>query len=417
MALDLSFLRKDSIEDIDRRPDLEIAENCNHIDVYYSDLNDNILGLAFELTDSDSNVPDNLNLCSFDAKVADPAHWKNMNYINLRFPKDTKANIETLEINENTDFLEQLTSTEGINTFLVEGNKENDTILTKDSFAKHVRNAISKNNNSPMYLDYCGEKVFDIGIYKYYKKIVITCIGPTNVDTLEDGTVTCSVNNRSSVAIKGYCLFDKYKVINNEYTLVGVDQREDLEKTTLIRLINGVETSERNGIYIDPVNKQIKIDDVEGINSEIDIAAKLTFVDKLGTGEDREITLISNVVRINLFFSWYIEYFTSYTELDEEGSSHPVILFDTEKGNKGWIESNYPGTVPPGTILIYSSKIINTETGINIVAHNPEKQGIFDEYFTIEISDQGFDESADKYIYSVEISTNKDNRISNINIH
>jgi len=411
MALDLSFLRKDLVTDIDRTSDLTIAESCTYIDVYYSDLNDNIIGLAFKLKGDNENDP--LNLCSFEAgrEITDPTFWRNMNYINLRLPKDTKANIETLEINENTDFLEQLTSTEGINTFLVEGNKENDTILTKNSFAKHVRNTISKNNFSPMYLDYFGEKVLDIETFKYYKKIVITCVGPAKVETLENGTVTCSVNNRSSVAIKGYCLFDKYQVINDEYTLIEENLREDLSKTTLVRLIGGIETSDNVGIEIDQSGKQINIDDVDGVNSEINIAAKLTFTNKLGE-EKEEITIVSNIVQINLFFSWYIEYFTSYTQKDDSGTSHPVILFDTTKENAGWTEgyrSDADEENTPGTILVYSSKRI-PETGINVTAdEGGSKQGIFESYFSVEIEDRGFSEEADKFIYAIKIKTKLEN--------
>ena len=91
------------------------------VSFYYSDINDNLQGLAFSIW----NDRKNLNLCANSER-------KDLNYITVNFPKDLVANIET---EHNAEFLESSSNIPGINTFLaVDGEYNSNDYITKDSY-------------------------------------------------------------------------------------------------------------------------------------------------------------------------------------------------------------------------------------------------------------------------------------------
>lgn len=356
-------------------------DTVNCITIYYSNLNEEILGIAgWILPDFDKIVPESLNMCK-------------TTYINLTIP-EVICNISTVCSNSIVDFLESKTTNIGVNMFLAdEGFINSNNPVTKLSYSRYQSQKELMIVEKPLYLDENGEKVFNTTLYKHYKGITIQSsdiLGNQN----DEGDWTYYVGNGTSSSIIGSCVYDLYQVSNSTYTLIGENYTEDLTYANLINL------NESNNVTINNSSKQILFDSEKG-EEGIEIQASISFQSEIGETKGSVITLFSNKLFFNIYFRWTVEYSTNL--VNEDG--HAVLLFDTPAGSTGW-NPDSAGQATNGEIIVYSEKKISPGS-IKIVSE-AGNQDIFDSYFKITKQDGGYDTLNRKYKYILSISTLQD---------
>lgn len=322
----------------------------NIVLIYYSDLSDRVIDWAFVLW----NESGNMNLCK-----------DKLNHITVYFPKETIANIETQITGKTVKYLEENSGTIGVNAFLVAEDSslfDEAELITKDSYYRYARAVISGNNETPLYLDSNGEKVFSISYYKHYKKIDIKSISHVG-DESKDKFIYY-VGAGDVVYIGGTVTYDLYKVSNSLYTLVESDCVSDISETTLVQVGNIT-----NNYTINNGNKTISFEDANE-TERTDFACELTFRAEIGEEKGNQVTIQSNIVEFVTYLNWTVNVGTNYSQ-----DGFYLFLFDTAEGSSGFTRNS------TGTITMTSdSKIDNVVDQIRIVSEN---QSIFDEYFSI----------------------------------
>jgi len=366
--------------------------------VYYGNLNGELQGLAFTLTEDTSDF-------CFDNGI---------NYITVFFPEDTTLNLVNKVSSESSIFLEDKTREVGINSFLA---REEDVfddydLLTKDSYYRYRRNKVSSENITPLFLDRNGEKVYNITTYRHYKSIYIQAINLAG--TQNEKILRYYVGSGNDIGITGVVIYDLYRVINGIYTLVDSDIREDIINTTLYQTKLGtdiiVDDDEKSDNYI--INQSSKIINFkkELESYTVDFIAGLTFTPEIDDEEygyirGQQTIIKSNIIEFITFLRWSAEYSTNvYNESDYI----PVLLFDTKAGDNGWTPEDKNPTRRPGTIILYSDYSVNIEN-IIITSEDESKDIIFNEYFSKKIEDKGYNKNLSKYEYVVTISTKLEN--------
>jgi hypothetical protein len=360
----------------------EGGENRTALYFYYNDINDNLVGLAFIIWGDGEK----LNLCASNKR-------RDLNYINVHFPSDTIGNIETVH---DAKFLECPSNIQGVNTFLaVEGEYENSSYITKDSYKKYIRNLVSLKNNDPLFLNNNGEKVFSITSYKHYKSIEINAVDLVNKET--DGTKTYYIAGDKTASITGVCTYDLYEVSNDVYTLKQADCTEDIDSTTLYRLLADGTLSDGDDLYkIDQINKTITFSS----NSDLErteFFASLSFKSEIGDDAGKTIIVKSNNVRFITYLSWTVEYSTNLVQGDDNGETHALLLFDNTAGNGGW---DIEGNNNAGTIIISSESNVKVDD----IKFTPSNS-IFYSYFDYDIDSDDYDSTNKKYRYKITITT------------
>jgi hypothetical protein len=406
MTLDLSFVDENYTS-------LYLEENLvssmggyrTVIFVYYSDLNDNIVGLAFilcgevETLVSGTKARSPLYLC----------REKGLNYITVRFPSTTVANIDRYLDNEDAAYIENKSNTDGVNTFLaVEGEFSNTDLLTRNSYCRYLRQRNSLKNSSPLYLDSNGEKVYSITTYKHYKKITIdssNVIGNESPDY--PGNYIYYVGNGNSANIEGTCVYDLYRVKNGNYTLIKSDCKEGLLNTALVQVSDMAGTISTTTTSNYSINQNSKIITFTSNSNKVErtnFIADLSFKSEIGDTKGKQVTIKSNVVQFVTYLKWSVEYSSNLGQLDESGNNHIVLLFDTEKGSKGWNPDG--GDNKTGTIIIFSESKVAKEN-IKISSGDASSDTAFTNYFTTAISDGIFDSTNKRYKYTITITTSQ----------
>ena len=386
----------------------EVLEEVTIIQVYYSDLNGERLGEAFQL-----KSPDDMLLCH---KKRDPANYndpvtyltRDLNHITVYFPSTTVADIKTLLSDDNTKFLEKYAGMQGVNTFLAkEGRYEETDYLTKDSYKAYIRDRISLTNSIPLYIDKNGEKVTSISTYKHYKKIEIRSEGDTPQGTSGSKT-KYTINNGGTAIIIGTVFYDLYTVSNGIYTLEKENLREDLSTTTLVQLDST--TGEPLGnttssVEINSFQKTITFNSDQTTETN-DFACLLMFTPEitdpdLGTVAGNSFTIKSNIVEYVTYLRWNVEYGSSLYD-----NGIVVLVFDSTRGSGLWnYESDEEGRKT--CISVFSESNINPQTDIIIT---PEDEERFYNYFEIIFPTEGVFETLNKrWRYDIEIVTIQDN--------
>lgn len=377
---------------------------------YYSDINDNVLGIAFILTGDidENNKISPLDLCTFKV-IGDKLRRRDRNHINFYFPSSIKSNILTARPDSNTEFLERSSNIPGVNIFLSISDDEsssNDLLLTKKSFLKYVRDRKSLNNYFPLYLDGNGEKVFSSVNYKHYKSITISALNQLEVERADD-TISYYIESNDIVTITGTVTYDLYRVSNGSYTLVKENESEDLTNTIIRQTNSNGEVLDEDSITdnyeIDQLNKQIKFK-ISGI-STTSFKCSLVFNSEIGDTKGTTVEIFSNLVTFNTYAKWSVDYSTRFYQKDEEtGLVHALLLFDNTRSSKGW-DPEGEASSGSGTIIIYTDTEVNVED-INI---EQEFQSIFNSYFSVKKKALGYNTNNQKYKYEISITTTKDN--------
>lgn len=378
---------------------------------YYSDINDNILDIAFILTgeiEADNQISP-LDLCTFE--IIDGKVRKDLNHVNFYFPKNVKSNILSLDLDENIEFLERSSNTPGINIFLViEGEGSENDFLTKGSFLKYARDKKSLNNYSPVYLDGNGEKVFSSVNYRHYKSISITALNQLGT-TSDGGTINYYIESDATITITGTLVYDLYKVNNGSYTLVKENEVEDLTNT-VIKQTNGngdllTEGEITKNYIIDQLNKQIKfnISDIPTTSFK----CSLVFNSELGDTRGTTVEILSNQLSFSTYAKWSVDYSTRFYQKNEKtGLTHALLLFDKTSMNSGWDPENkeLPKSSETGKIVIYTDTEVNTN---DIIIEQDSHSESFDSYFSIKKKALGYNTNNQKYKYEISITTKLDN--------
>lgn len=359
------------------------------VSFYYSDINDNLQGLAFSIW----NDRKNLNLCANSER-------KDLNYITVNFPKDLVANIET---EHNAEFLESSSNIPGINTFLaVDGEYNSNDYITKDSYYKYVRNKISANNYDPLFLNGSGEKVYSITNYKHYTSIDIRSSLSGRLD--DNGKdISYFTSGDSTVNILGTCTYDLYEVSNNEYKLKKTGCTEDISISTLYQILEGGGLSSTGeGCLINQADKTIEFRNTSDSDTNT-FMASISFMSEVGPTSGNVVTINSNLLNFITYLSWTVDYSTNLTQINEAtGRSHAVLLFDDYEGNTGW---DIEGNNKAGYIVISSeSKLRDPQNDIVIASEDLDS---FLEFFDYDIEEDGYDTINKSWKYLVKITATK----------
>ena len=370
--------------------------------VYYSDQNDNIIDLAFILCGDEEEI--------LGKKSRSPLYLRSdggLNHITVYFPSYSVVNILRNLDNEDVEYIENKSNITGVNTFLASEGEFNDTdLLTKNSYCRFLRQKNSLKNSNPLYLDSNGEKVYSITTYKHYKSITIkssNVIGSESTDY--PGNYVYYVGNGNSAIIEGTCVYDLYQVINGNYVLIKSDCKEGLINTTIVQtdsMLGGISSTKTDNYNIDQNSKVITFSSTESKIEKTFFIADLSFRSEIGDTKGTQILIKSNVVQFITYLKWSVEYSSNLGQLDDEGNSHIVLLFDTGVGSNGWNPDG--GTNKPGTIVIFSESKID-KSNINITAGSSELDQIFEKYFSVYIDAGVYDEINRRYKYTISITT------------
>ena len=354
--------------------------NCNSIEVFWRDPNSNIKILAFTLIESEGMFLTN----------------KGGNHFRVHFP-ETNSTILTKSDNSNTDYIEGVNHL-GCNFFKreeIEGN----SLITKASYKKFIRNEVSV-NNAPTYLNTSGEKVFTTSSYKKPKNVQIWFATKKGLSKYyvpgESGTVY----------VEGIVTYDLYEVTNGSYKLVEENRTEDLSNTVLIA--ENTNDSEIE-IEINQLEKSISYSSADS-SSIIQVYVQLYFSNDLG---DNSISspMKSNVLELIQYKT--IDLPSTSSNINPIGGNR-VFLFDS-KGNRLNSSSEDIDVSERNIHFIrFSVKNKPYDTDINelldknLTTSNP----IIWEYFNKEI-EESYNPATQTYTYDIKFSTNQENDSKN----
>ena len=415
----------------------EISERISQgtgIQIFYSNLNDEIKGEAFKLIFTRAEL-DSRNRVSSDSlsrskimlsrEKRDNNLTRDLNHITVFFPDTTVANIETNITNTNSKFIEQLSWVPGINTFLAyEGNFNDSDYLTKNTYSRWARNQISLKNNDPVFLDLNGEKILNIGSYKHYKSIYIEAANSRYTLDEDTGIFVYYVSNGSTAGIVGRVTYDLYQNENGIYTKLKSDLTEDLTVTTLHQItrqddeVTILDTP--SNCEINQFDKSIRF--LSNLEKEVsDYLASLSFVSEItdpltGSEPGDTITLRSNIIEFVAYLRWGVEYPSNFVRSDED-STVLIIMDSAGSTTKTWnpdLEERREAT-----ILIYSQSelkrlsLSGEDSDITITQEDPSRRysdeeaaEIFFSYFEFVMPTSGvWDSFNQRWVYEVKIRT------------
>lgn len=276
--------------------------------------------IAFILT-GDFTIDDESGVCNFPE--LDLNSRKNL--INVKFPKDSIANIYTKK-DEDTEFLEGLGISRGINLFSIDTEIEiPEELVTKRSYQKYLRNYISSGPGLEFpYLNKNGEKI----LLEYLKFSKVTNLNIRTENSISSGGIL--IDNTlnplgGEVNLLGTYTFTEYELIDDILTKTLEEERDlvSLNKYELV-IVN-----DKGLKFTLDDNFVIKYEENKDPNNVTyaDIQLKYYFFDPK-TGE--LITTQSDILRLSQGEAepdWVIDSDTPFMELDKR-----LYLFTEKKG-------------------------------------------------------------------------------------
>lgn len=362
-TLDLTIYSTDSI-------------NCNSIEIFWRDPNSNIKNLAFTLIESEGMFLTN----------------KGGNHFRIHFP-ETNSTILTKSDNSNTDYLEGINHL-GCNFFKRNEVVNEDTLITRTSYEKFIRNEISV-NNAPTYLNTSGEKVFATSSYKKPKKIEIWFA------TKKGLSKYYVPGDSGTIYIEGLVTYDLYEVSNGSYKLIEENKTEDLTNTVL-----SAESSDDSEIEIKISQLEKSISYISSDSSStIQVYVQLYFSNDLG---DVNISspMKSNVLELIQYKA--VDLPSTSSNINPIGGNR-VFLFDY-KGNR---LNNFSEDIDPTEenihFIRFSVKNKPYNSNINeLLDKITTSNSIVWDYFSKEV-EESYNPSTQTYTYDIKFSTKQKN--------